>query len=65
VAVPSAALRAILLGNIVGFGAMTAVDLWGSLSGGRPVMKVFAVIHMLFTVAFILAARRSAPPETR
>jgi hypothetical protein len=55
---PSTARRAIILANIVGFGCVTAVDVWGVFSGGaRPVAKLFLVIHLLMTVGFILAGR--------
>jgi hypothetical protein len=56
---PSTARHAIILGNIVGFAAIAALDVWGSFfSGGRPVTKVFALIHLLFAVAFIWVGRR-------
>jgi hypothetical protein len=56
---PSTARRAIVLGNIVGFATIAAVDVWGSFVGGaRPVTKVFALIHLLFAVAFIWVGRR-------
>ena len=54
---PSAARNAIILGNIVGFGCVTLMDVWGVFSGGaRPVAKLFLVIHLLMTVAFVVAA---------
>jgi len=53
----STARNAILYGNIAGFGLAALLDLWGWLSGGRKLAGVFAIIHLLFTVAFILAAR--------
>jgi hypothetical protein len=57
---PSTARNAIILGNVVGFAARAAVDVWGSFSGGRPVIhKVFALIHLLFAVAFIWVGRMS------
>jgi hypothetical protein len=56
---PSTARNAIILGNIVGFAAIAALDVWGSFSGGRPVTKVFALIHLLFAVAFIWVGRMS------
>jgi hypothetical protein len=56
---PSTARNAIILGNIVGFAAIAALDVWGSLSGGRPLTKVFAVIHLLLAIAFIWVGRRS------
>ncbi len=57
---PSAARNAILLANIVGFASVTSMDIWGVFSGGaRPVAKLFLVIHLLMTVAFVLAGRAS------
>jgi hypothetical protein len=56
---PSRTRDAIILGNIVGFASIALVDIWGSLGGGRPVTKVFAVVHLVFAVAFILVGRRS------
>ncbi len=53
---PSTARNAITVGNIVGFAAL---DVWGLLSGARPLTKVFAVIHLLFAVAFIWVGRMS------
>lgn len=55
---PSPALRAILMANIVGFGAVAANDVWGVASGeAREMAKVFLVIHLGFAVAFVMAAR--------
>ncbi len=55
---PSPERKAIVLGNIVGFASVTLMDIWGVFSGGgRPVMKLFLVIHLLMTVGFILAGR--------
>lgn len=62
---PSKARDAIILGNIVGFAAIAAVDLWGVLSGGREVTKVFVIIHLLFAMAFIWVGRRSMSAGTR
>jgi hypothetical protein len=57
---PSPARDAILLANIVGFGCVTAMDVWGVFSGNaRPVAKVFLVIHFLLFTAFILTRRGS------
>ena len=59
---PSSALEAIILANIVGFGCVSAMDVWGVFSGG-----VFLVIHLLMAVGFIVAWRaippRAASPE--
>lgn len=55
---PSPALNAIVLANIVGFGCVTTMDVWGVFSGdARPIAKVFLVIHALLTFAFVVAWR--------
>jgi hypothetical protein len=57
-AVPSPTLNAIVLANVVGFGCVAATDVWGVFSGGaRPIAKAFLVVHLLFTLAFVAAAR--------
>jgi|SRR5690606_4069242 len=56
---PSKARDAIIFGNTVGFGAIALIDIWGSFGGGRPITKVFAVVHLLFALAFVLAGSRS------
>jgi hypothetical protein len=61
---PSTARNAIILGNIVGFGAIAALDVWGLFSGARQLTKVFAIIHLLFAVAFIWVGRMSMPAKT-
>ena len=53
---PSTGRNAIIVGNIVGFAAIAALDLSGLFSGG-PLTKVFAIIHLLFAVAFIWVGR--------
>ena len=36
------------------------MDVWGVFSGGaRPAAKLFLVIHLLMTVAFVVAGRAS------
>ena len=47
----SEARNAIILGNLVGFAAIAALDLWGLFRGARPLTKLFAVIHLLLAVA--------------
>ena len=55
---PSATRNAIVTGNLVGFALVTANDVWGVSSGeARPQARVFLVIHLLLTVAFVLARR--------
>ncbi|HEX6104924.1 MAG TPA: hypothetical protein VFZ26_05030 [Gemmatimonadales bacterium] len=62
---PSTARDAVILGNIVGFAAIAALDLWGTFSGARQLTKVFAVIHLLFAAAFIGVGRRSMSAGAR
>ena len=51
-------LRVVLLANIVGFGAVTANDIWGVASGeARDIARLFLVVHLLFTLAFVAVAR--------
>lgn len=51
-------LRGVLLANIVGFGAVAANDMWGVATGeARDIAKLFLVVHLLFTIAFVLCAR--------
>ena len=55
---PSPALRAILLGNIVGFGCIAILDVVSVFNGSaRPIAKVFLVIHVALTIAFVIALR--------
>jgi hypothetical protein len=61
---PSMARNAIILGNIVGFGAIAALDVWGLFSGARQLTKAFAIIHLLFAVAFIWVVRMSISAKT-
>jgi hypothetical protein len=57
---PSAARNAIVLANIVGFGCVAAMDVWGVFSGdARQVANLFLVIHLLMTVTFVVAGRAS------
>jgi hypothetical protein len=62
----TSALKTVLIANIVGFGAVAANDVWGVASGeARDIAKVFLVVHLLFTTAFIMAARRLARESRR
>ena len=57
----SSALRAVLLANLVGFGAVAANDLWCVASGeAREIAKAFLVLHLLFTAAFAFTVRGAA-----
>jgi hypothetical protein len=54
---PSLTRNAVILANIVGFGAVAANDVHGVLTGeAREIAKVFLVVHLGFTLAFIAAA---------
>lgn len=55
----STARNAIMLGNIIGFSAIAALDGWGLFHGARPAAKVFVIIHSFFAIAFIVSAKRS------
>jgi hypothetical protein len=62
---PSTALRAVVLANLVGFGAVAANDIWGVASGqAREVAKAFLVIHLLFTIAFGAVFRAGSPTRS-
>jgi hypothetical protein len=53
---PSAS-HSVVLANIVGFGAVAANDIWSVASGeARDIAKMFLVVHLLFTVAFLAVA---------
>jgi hypothetical protein len=57
---PPGTRDAVVLGNIVGFGSVAAMDVWGVLSGdARQMAKLFLVIHLLMTFAFVTAFRNS------
>jgi uncharacterized membrane protein len=63
---PSTARNAIVIANTVGFGCVTLMDIWGVFSGGaRPVAKIFLAIHLLMTVAFIVAGLASMRAQPR
>jgi hypothetical protein len=50
---PSPWLRAVLAGNLVGFGVVTANDVWGIATGeARELAKGFLAVHLLFAAAF-------------
>jgi hypothetical protein len=52
-------LRVVLIANIVGFGAVAVNDIWGVVSGeARDIAKLFLIIHLLFTLAFVAAGAR-------
>ncbi len=54
----SAIRNTVILGNLVGFGVVAANDMVGLATGeAREIAKVFLVVHLLFTIAFVLAAK--------
>ena len=58
---PSPGLRAVLIANIVGFGAVAANDVWGVASGeAREIAKLFLIVHLAFMLAFVWAGRNVA-----
>jgi len=64
-AAPSPGLLAVLISNIVGFGAVAANDVWSVATGeARELAKVFLVVHLAFTLAFVAAARGSGGGKT-
>jgi hypothetical protein len=55
--VEASASRPVVLANIVGFGAVAANDIWSVASGeARDIAKMFLVVHLLFTFAFLAVA---------
>ena len=56
---PSARRDSVLVANIVGFGAVALNDVWGVVSGdARDAARIFLVVHLAFTAAFIAARLR-------
>lgn len=63
---PSRTRDAVVLGNIVGFGAVAAMDIWGVFSGdAREAAKLFLVIHLLLAFAFVSIYRGSSRQQAR
>ncbi|WP_026310063.1 hypothetical protein [Niabella aurantiaca] len=55
----SKARDAIITGNMVGFAVIASLDAWGLLNGARPITAVFVVVHLVFTLAFILIGKKN------
>ncbi|BBZ06255.1 hypothetical protein MDOR_04240 [Mycolicibacterium doricum] len=52
---PSGMRNIVVLANVIGFGTVAANDVWGVISGdARDLAKVFLIVHLAFTVAFIV-----------
>ena len=51
-------LNTVLIANIVGFATVAANDMLGLATGeARNAAKIFLVIHLAFTIAFVLSAK--------
>jgi hypothetical protein len=61
---PSRARDAIIIGNTVGFAVIAGLDVWGLFHGARPATKAFVVIHLAFTLAFIMIGRKNSLTKT-
>jgi hypothetical protein len=62
---PSSVRNTVVLANAVGFGSVAASDIWGVFSGdARDLAKVFLVVHVAFTVAFVVAWLRAGTRAT-
>jgi hypothetical protein len=58
---PSPTRDAVVIANIVGFGAVAANDVWSVATGeARDLAKLFLVIHVMLTAAFALTWRRGS-----
>lgn len=62
---PSAIRNTVIMANVVGFGFVAGNDVVGVLTGeARDLARIFLVVHLAFTIAFIVAwvrARDRAP----
>ena len=56
---PSRARNAVILGNVVGFGVIALLDVWGLFHEARPATKIFVVIHLFFTISFVVIGWRN------
>ena len=56
----STARDALVLGNILGFGAAALLDVWGIFSGARQLAYLFAAIHFIIAAGFLWARSASA-----
>ena len=55
-------LGPVLIANVTGFGAVAANDIHGVATGeAREAAKIFLVVHLAFTIAFLLSLRASRP----
>jgi hypothetical protein len=60
---PSTVRNTVVLANLVGFGVVAANDIVGVISGSaRDLAKVFLLVHLSFTIAFLVAWVRGRAP---
>ncbi|UYM05873.1 hypothetical protein [Solicola gregarius] len=53
---PPTVRNTVVLANTVGFGIVAASDVVGVLSGdARDLARVFLIVHLVFTIAFVVA----------
>lgn len=58
---PPATLKPVLLANLIGFGVVAANDIVGVTTGdARDLARLFLVVHLAFTAAFLSAALRTS-----
>ena len=63
---PSATLRAVLIANLIGFGAVAANDVHGVFSGeARELAKLFLVAHLASAIAFAALVLRLPDRQAR
>jgi uncharacterized membrane protein len=52
---PAPTRNAVILANVVGFGAVAANDLWGVAAGeARDIAKLFMLVHLCYVIAFAI-----------
>ncbi len=58
---PSAMRNTVILANLVGFGVVAGNDVVGVISGSaRDLAAIFLVVHLAFTIAFVVAWVRAS-----
>lgn len=56
---PSRVRYAVIVGNMIGFGVIAVLDVWGLFHQARPATKIFVVIHLFFTITFSMYGWKS------
>ncbi|WP_107654932.1 hypothetical protein [Nocardia suismassiliense] len=63
---PSQMRDAVLMADLIGFGVVAANDVYGVVTGeARDLARIFLVIHVAFTAAFLTALIRTRTPQSR